>query len=311
MKMLCPERLDAAVIFMQENARPLERELFRLEQSKGSAEDVLRELAAYQNDDGGYGHGLEPDARSALSSVLDTTCALQVLRRLKTAPDHPQVQQALEYLESAFDSELGLWPIRPMMPAGTPAAPWWTYRDSEHWAEKVAEGALNPTAEALGYWIEFGGDAQPPFIEQAESTVRAYLGQHRNALEMHDLMCVARLARTPGLEPEWAAELMERVARETATQVPTDPAQWTAYGLRPWGVAEAPGDPALAELPSGLLDAMLDHDIDGQGTDGAWAPSWDWHGLHTDEWPHAARAAKGLLTEQMLRVLRNFGRIEA
>ncbi|MEM9419325.1 MAG: hypothetical protein AAGA25_09790 [Planctomycetota bacterium] len=311
MKMLSRERLDAAVVFMQEHARPLERELFRLEVGQGSADDVLRELAVFQNDDGGYGHGLEPDAQSEFSSVLDTTCALQILRRISIAQDHPQVQRALGYLETTFDAVLGLWPIRPMMPSGTPAAPWWTYRDPENWAEKMAEGALNPTAEALGYWIEFRGDSRSAFVEQAESVVRDYLDQTQDALEMHDLMCVARLARTPGLEPEWATELMGRVARDTAAQVPAEPAKWGEYGLRPWGVAEAPDDVALAELPSGLVDAMLDHDIEGQGADGAWAPSWDWHGLHPEVWPHAAQAAKGILTEQMLRVLRHFGRIEA
>lgn len=56
--MLSQERLEAAEMFMREHARPLERELFCLDIGRGSAEDVLRELAAFQNDDGGYGHGL-------------------------------------------------------------------------------------------------------------------------------------------------------------------------------------------------------------------------------------------------------------
>lgn len=242
--------------------------------------------------------------------MLDTTCALQILRRLNTAPDHPQVQRALGYLKATFDLALGLWPIRPMMPADTPAAPWWTYRDQEHWAEKMAEGELNPTAEVLGYWIQYGGETQPALVEQAVGVVRVFLEQNQGPMEIHDLMCLARLSRTPGLEPERAADLMGRVARDTAAQVSADPATWGDYGLRPWGVADTPGDAALAELQPGLVDAMLDHEICGQGADGAWAPTWDWHGLHPDHWRDAVRVIKGVLTEQMLRTLRNFGRIE-
>ena len=44
--------------FVHLNARPLDFARWRYHFENGSAEDVLRILAFYQNDDGGFGHGL-------------------------------------------------------------------------------------------------------------------------------------------------------------------------------------------------------------------------------------------------------------
>ena len=42
-------------------ARPLEIACYNYHFEKGSANGVLKELSAFQNHDGGFGHGLEPD----------------------------------------------------------------------------------------------------------------------------------------------------------------------------------------------------------------------------------------------------------
>ncbi len=71
---------ENAAVFMQTMARPLEQTLFDYHFSNGSVATVLGQLAKFQNEDGGFGHGLEPDMQAADSSVLATTVALQRLR---------------------------------------------------------------------------------------------------------------------------------------------------------------------------------------------------------------------------------------
>ncbi len=276
----------------------------------------MAELASFQNPDGGYGHGLEPDAHHAASSVLDTTHALQVMRRLGIAADHPQAQAAVRFLHANQDTTHHLWPIRPLMPPGTPAAPWWTYRGPDHWAKQMAEGTLNPTAEVLGYLIAYATntktktDTDATNLKAVRATVQAHLAQTPDTLEMHDLLCVARLARTPGLDPDWAHTLIAHVRRAAAKNTDPDPTNWGAYAFKPWTLATHPDDPLLDDIDADLISAMLDHEIDRQGDDGAWAPAWDWHDKHPTHWPRAAQAWKGVLTEHMLRVLRHFGRLE-
>ena len=45
--------------FMYRSARPVELARWQYHFEQGSKENVLKALAAYQNEDGGFGHGLE------------------------------------------------------------------------------------------------------------------------------------------------------------------------------------------------------------------------------------------------------------
>ncbi len=47
--------------FIYRNARPIELALWNYYMEQGSIDDVLHNLSFYQNEDGGFGHALEPD----------------------------------------------------------------------------------------------------------------------------------------------------------------------------------------------------------------------------------------------------------
>ena len=57
--------------FMLRNARLLERRLFEATWTGGPSAAVVAALAAYQNADGGFGAGLEPDKRDPASQPVD------------------------------------------------------------------------------------------------------------------------------------------------------------------------------------------------------------------------------------------------
>lgn len=71
--------LNRAEQFIWLTARVLEQRRFAHHFLKGSAEAVETALAAYLNEDGGYGHALEPDLRGPVSQPLHTAHALNVL----------------------------------------------------------------------------------------------------------------------------------------------------------------------------------------------------------------------------------------
>ena len=53
--------LDNGSEFIWRNARALERSIFEYRFSDGSPERILSIVRSYQNEDGGFGHALEPD----------------------------------------------------------------------------------------------------------------------------------------------------------------------------------------------------------------------------------------------------------
>lgn len=61
------------------NARVLEQRLFAYHFRGGTPDPVETALDAYRNEDGGYGHALDPDLRGPVSQPLHTARALRVL----------------------------------------------------------------------------------------------------------------------------------------------------------------------------------------------------------------------------------------
>ena len=76
--------IAAAAQFIAAHARLIDRRRFALLEGDGSADDVLRALAAYRNDDGGIGH-LEPDLRTPASQPACVTHALEILHEVGAA----------------------------------------------------------------------------------------------------------------------------------------------------------------------------------------------------------------------------------
>ena len=62
--------IDAATRFMTQHARLLDRRRFDLLCGTGDADSVRGALEGYRNPDGGYGWGIEPDARSPESQPV-------------------------------------------------------------------------------------------------------------------------------------------------------------------------------------------------------------------------------------------------
>ena len=56
--------INAAAVFVAANARLLDRRRFQRLFEDGPAAPVRDAVAAYRNDDGGFGHALEPDCRA-------------------------------------------------------------------------------------------------------------------------------------------------------------------------------------------------------------------------------------------------------
>src|SRR5438445_13635990 len=92
---LSKERLEAARTFMKAEARPLDLALWRLAFEGGDGAAAVAALAPFQNTDGGFGHGLEPDLATPASSGIATSVGLRHLRRARASADHHVVRAAV------------------------------------------------------------------------------------------------------------------------------------------------------------------------------------------------------------------------
>jgi len=302
MKQLSKASFKQAETFLRTQTRPLEYALFSTFLKGAPAEWALSELASFQNDDGGFGHGLEPDFQLAGSSVLATTVALQYLRDLSVSSDNPLVEGSMRFLMDTYDNAALAWPIIPPQGDEAPHAPWWQHDPD------LSLYIANPRAEIVGYLFEYPEHVRPDLTETLLRAVLNHLENLEGEMKMHDLLCYVRLAETDALPTETREFLHTRLQPIVQSAVATAPTSWRSYGLKPLLVAPAPSS-LFADTLQHVIRDNLNFEIDEQQMDGSWAPNWSWEDAYPEAWPHAKRAWQGILTVTMTRSLTAYGRI--
>jgi len=76
MKKISSEQIKKIKNFIFNNGRLLERRLFSYFFEKGSINETIKALVAYQNPDGGFGNGIEPDILCPDSSTIGAETAM-------------------------------------------------------------------------------------------------------------------------------------------------------------------------------------------------------------------------------------------
>ena len=305
MKQLSRNSFEAAREFLVTKAHPLEFARFQHAFLGCPKEVVLEALDGFQNSDGGFGHGLEADLRAPESSVLCTSVAFQILRSLNVSAEHKLVSSGMDFLMANFDREQCGWRIIPESAEESPRAPWWHQKERE---QEFATFSLNPTAEILGYMLEYKELVAEVEIERVTEKVLSELAAVSN-VEMHDLLCCLRLFQASSLPQDHRKFLQDKLKTLIVETVSSVPKQWGAYGLRPLQVADTPESPFIEDLED-VVAANLDYEIDSQNEDGSWTPTWSWGAMYPKEWVGAKGEWAGVLTLEKLLLLNKFSRIE-
>ena len=303
---LTSDALRKSSNFMKLLARSLERAMFQHEFEGGPEQAVIDALAEFQNDDGGFGHGIEPDIWMPDSSPLSTTVALQHISALGLPHDHPLVTGAITYLIDSYDTKRAGWSKVSWEVEDAPHAPWWNYSPKLDGPFDPA-GWGNPSAEIVGYLHEHRSLVPEEFLESTTALALENFAEQTDEIEMHVLLCFVRMqARLPD---DIAVGLADQLSAAGQAVAATDPSAWKSYHTPPIWVAPSP-DSLLADSLRITIDKYLDHLIESQANYGNWAPFWTWGEQYAHAWEVAKRQWAGHLTLINLRALKAYGRLE-
>ena len=100
--------IERALAFLDEQGQPVEAAWARHRCADGPREAVIDALAAYQNDDGGFGRGLEVDIKAPDSQPFAARLAMLILISIEANPDEPIVRRLGGWLERAQEED-GCW----------------------------------------------------------------------------------------------------------------------------------------------------------------------------------------------------------
>jgi hypothetical protein len=244
---------------------------------------------AYRNEDGGFGHALEPDLRGAASQPVPLEHALQILDEVGLF-DAQIVGAACDWLDSVTTDEGGVPFVLPSVVEG-PHAPWWV---------PTGKASLNPTAGIVGLLHKHGVDH--PWVDAATEYCWATLPRQLDSLSPDDAVSVlAFLEHVPDRRrAETAFEALgARIRGELVALDPSTP----GYVKTPLEFAPHPDRLARRLFDDGTIELHLDALAAKQQGDGGWPITWEPPSeAAINEW-------RGSMTVKWLDVLDNFGRL--
>lgn len=146
--------VEPAVAFVDGQRFPLGTALIRHHWLRDPAGAVLDHLAAYQNDDGGFGRGLEADIEAAASNPFAARLAMSTMLTLRERPASPVLDRLGTWLRDNQDAD-GDWHFADAVYQGK-LPPWfaaWTFP------------SLNPACCVAGHANRLG-IATPEMLER-------------------------------------------------------------------------------------------------------------------------------------------------
>ncbi|GAA1283298.1 hypothetical protein [Saccharothrix xinjiangensis] len=283
--------IEAARTFLWHNARVLEQRRFAFLFDGGPAEPVVRAVLAHRNDDGGFGHALEPDGRGPTSQPLHTFTALSLLHEVgETDPG------ALDFLASVANPDGGV-PNCLATASGHPRAPWW---------QVSADSDLLMTALLAGVLHRTG--AEHPWLDGATAFCWRRIDELDESHPYEAAACAHFLDAAP--DRDRAAAAAERLGALVREQGLVDLGEGRAHEGYAAGETHKPHH--YAPTPDSLArrwfgDEEVERDLDalvaGRQEDGGWTFPWPaWTPVTTYEW-------RPIVTIEALLTLRAYGRI--
>lgn len=300
---------DLSRRFIYLNARPLDHARWRFHFEGGPKTDVLEALSHYQNEDGGFGHALEPDCWNPFSSPLQTWAATEILHEIGFFDSaHPLVQGILRYLESGKDFNGHHWYNTIQSNNDSPHAPWW-----HAGSESSSHHDYNPTSCLAGFILlhaDLGSELYTLGYTIAGEALSALIGQG-TIHDMHTLLCYIRLLQyvqqAAGAAPFSAMALKRKLIEQVSHCISPDQTAWsTSYVCKPSQFIES-RDSIFYTSNQDLADAECGHIIRTQLEDGTWPVTWAWAD-YPDAWALSQNWWKAGIIIKNLLYLRDVGK---
>ncbi|MFC8570849.1 hypothetical protein ACFUIW_34345 [Streptomyces sp. NPDC057245] len=293
--------LARAERFVWLTARVLEQRLFAHHFRGGDAGPVETALDAYRNEDGGYGHALEPDLRGPVSQPLHTARALRVLDAVARCGGR-RIERICRHLTSVSTPDGALPAILPSQ-RGYPTAPFVPVVDDPP-GELLATGPVVGVLHRNEVWHAWLFRATDFCWQAVESLEDSHPYEVKAAVAFLDDVPDRPRARA-------ASDRLGRLVRERRLAVldpddlgtfPVSPGYAPGERHFPHDYAGNPRSLARAWFTDAEMARSLDHLAAQQEDDGGWPVRWR-------RWaPAPALEARPAVTVEALRTLRAYGR---
>ncbi|MDF2986676.1 MAG: hypothetical protein K0R50_2186 [Eubacterium sp.] len=295
------------------NARPLELAIWQYYFENGSKEAVLSALAFYQNEDGGFGHALEPDSWNPASSPYTILQAINILKSIDfNDKQHPIMQGIFKFLQSnAFCSDNG-WYFNIPSNDDYAHAPWWTYNMEENAFEGIGVTA------GLVSFIFINADKNSEIFNKALSLSEVIIGKLSSADKYGEMGIGGYCELLDAIEKTGLSShfdykiLVENVKKLVYDSIERDTSKWVYYTRRPSDYICCP-ESIYYKGNEDIVTTELEYLIDTRPQNGVWNITWSWfenNEKYSKEFSISENWWKAITAIKKVNLLKNFNRLD-
>lgn len=257
-------------------------------------QEILFELQKYQNEDGGFGHGLEPDIRMPFSSVAATDIAIFALDFVK---DHDlkeqMIEQIVHYYEENFDYSVKAWKMVPPMVDEFPRAVWWNYENVDGFTYG------NPNPEIIGFLYQNRKYlTKIDIISQMNKVIDYINDQFVKEATMHSIQSVLQFYKR--VDKDVKNLIKAKLQRVIDAELEKTNGNWDEYSFEPYLVASI--DKLLLSNHLEQLESNLHFNLQKLNS-GLIEPTWNWY-QYEDVFEEVRHEWSGYLTLKVVQALR-------
>lgn len=305
MKKLSAHGFEQSYRYIMDVARPFEAALCAHYFIQTCPELVITELAKFQNDDGGFGHGLEPDFQLPDSSPMATTIAFQWLTKFD---EHPAAQQMIkagvEYFEATYQPARNGWQAVPPAVNNHPHTPWWHFNADKE-GSIIDENWGNPSAEIIGYLYKYREHVKTLEIEQLLATAFDHLN-NKESNDFHEIYCYIRLHDL--LPEDLAVHIRPRITQAVQQLISASPKEWE-HDYQPKPMDFIGESQQRFGITDELLELNYEYAVTKLEQNQLILPSWG-KNFYIDGLESSWNQWLGILTLQTLKFLHDNDRID-
>ena len=314
MKLITKQEMSNYESYLYKRGRDIEIAKYNYFFLEGERIDVAFALTIYQNRDGGFGHGLEPDSLNPYSSPLQTSEALKILKAVGYNDSNLDevsenlVKRALHYI---YYYCLKDGKINPNVPSNNdfPHASWWEYDENffDTWR-------YNPTAYIVALTLHFTKENDkyykkayplvPVIIESFNSDSKELVDKHyvNNMMELYDVLT------TKNIYPELHKVLKDGINKRIEDLMDKDEEKWKDYSNTPLELLQLREFVDTDERKE-LVEKNLDFVMDSRNSNGLFDVNWSWNNDYEEIELQRVKWV-GLLLVNNLITFKKFDRIE-
>lgn len=261
--------------WMYRNARDLELRLWQFYFEGGAAEAVVKAMLPYQNEDGGFGHAMEPDNWNPGSSPYTTLYAIHLLQQINFREiKHPIYQGILKYIESEVDFVDDYWRFNIPGNNEYPHAPWMNFSEEDNLVE--SNGITAGIVEFILETCDESSDNYKKALRLARGLINRLMGGEKHGdMGIRGYIDLVEKMQKLGIEGFDYDRIQDKLDHLVCESIEYNTEQWKYYGVLPSNYITTPHC-RYYEKNKEILQKELEYIIRTKPQKGVWDITWTW-----------------------------------